>query len=312
MSYQGKQIDKDFEASGLSRLTTVDWQNENHQRSIAASLVQGVYALKNARQKNQQVCQAWWASFDFQLTDKLTDDSDSSIFGAVYEFIPKPKNNHSIEAPTYVIAFRGTMIRKETWARDMKLNIKIMKNKLHRSSCIEKAIQAVKSKASVKGATIWLAGHSMGSAIAMLAGKDMAKTGKFLASYLFNPPFVAYPMKSGILVATTFMITAAATVFVRDNQERQHSENVFNDLSKWAPKLYLHPSDPICSGYILYFKLLEKMQRYGVGFVGRLAAPNSLRACVTTSHTPKRNSHDLSQWFTDDSVNSHPKMYRHN
>ncbi|KAI3935552.1 hypothetical protein MKW98_012744 [Papaver atlanticum] len=334
MNYQANPTDSDFEASGLSRLTTVNWQDEHHRRSITASLVQGVYELEHARQKNFQECKAWWEFFDYQLLDKLTDNiySDSSIFGAIYEFTPKARNNYSIEAPTYVIAFRGTIMERHSFVRDMKLNIKILKNKLHRTSCIEKAIQAVKDKASIHGATIWLAGHSLGSAIAMFAGKDMAKTGKFLTSYLFNPPFVAFPMKRGILVAGTFMITAALTVFIRDHEERQHSENRFKELRNWVPKLYLHESDPICTGYIRYFKLLERMQRYGVGVIGRLAAQNSLKglfmeyfgmeycseelhlipsACVTTSCTPKRHAHDLSQWFRDDSV-SDPKMYCYN
>ena len=44
-----------------------------------------------------------------------------------------------------------------------------------------------------RGAGVWLAGHSLGAAMALLAGKEIAKkttnTSKRIEAYLFNPPF---------------------------------------------------------------------------------------------------------------------------
>ncbi|PPS02987.1 hypothetical protein GOBAR_AA17669 [Gossypium barbadense] len=42
---------------------------------------------------------------------------------------------------------------------------------------------------------VWLTGHSLGAAMAMLAGKNMAKRGNFLEAFLFNPPYVSPPVE---------------------------------------------------------------------------------------------------------------------
>ncbi|KAI3843281.1 hypothetical protein MKW98_013679 [Papaver atlanticum] len=224
------------------------------------------------------------------------------------------------------------MLNQDTKIYDMKLNKAIMKNKLHRTSCIEKAMQTVEFMVSISEASkIWLAGHSAGSAVAMLAGKNMAKRGNLLGSYLFNPPFVAAPTKRRHLVATC-LITAALTLLIRNNQDMQHLDILFSDLSMWVPNLYLHPSDPICSGYIRYFKIREKMERHGVGRLERLAPPYSLKgllmkafgkdycleelhlipsACVTTSCSSFLQAHGLDQWFGDDTV-SDPVVHCYN
>ncbi|KAI3977073.1 hypothetical protein MKX01_004048 [Papaver californicum] len=181
----------DFSCSGPLHLTTVDWGNINHRRSIAACLVQGVYVLEHDRQLNRQAfAPPWWEFFGFQLLCTLVDDVDSSIFGAVYEF--KPEANYSAEIPRCVIAFRGTMAERDSVSQDLKLDLNLVQNGLHQTSRFQNAMQTVRNMVSVSGASnVWLTGHSMGSSIAMLAGKNMAKTGNFLESFLFNPPFGA-------------------------------------------------------------------------------------------------------------------------
>ncbi|KAI3863024.1 hypothetical protein MKX03_004115 [Papaver bracteatum] len=322
-------------------------QNERHQRSIIASLVKSVYVQEDDRQQKRQGCQAlappWWEFFNFLLLEVLIDDkdsslfADSSIFGAVYELKPKSNNYTSIGAPRYVIAFRGTMLKKETIVRDTILNINILTNNLSHRSRSDKAMQAVENIVSINGASnIWLSGHSLGAALAMLVGKKMARKGIFLESYFYNPPFVAAPMERRIIKATTW-IKAALTVNIKDYQERQRSKDMFNALCKWVPKLFLHESDLICAGFVRDFELRESMESDGVGDVGRLAAQNTMiglftgafgmdfflnlfgincsdqlhllpSASLTTSCTPKRQAHSLNQWFKDESV-SDPKVY---
>ncbi|KAI3938861.1 hypothetical protein MKW92_012484 [Papaver armeniacum] len=234
----------DFTLSGLSRLTTVD------------CLVKGVYVMEDDRQTKREGCKAlappWWEFFDFQLLDKLMDDVDWSIFGAVFEFKPKSNNyDYPKGAPRYVIAFRGTVLTEDTAVRDILLDINVFMNNLHHKS----------------PSRIWLAGHSLGSAIAMLAGKTMAKRGILLVSYLFNPPFVAFlfenigsrTVKNGIDLASRLL-----TYGKKDNQEKQvPPEHLCKDLSLWVPNLFLHPADVICSGFIKYFELREKMRSSG-------------------------------------------------
>ncbi|MCL7045539.1 hypothetical protein MKW94_001701 [Papaver nudicaule] len=316
-----------FNHSGLLSLRTVNWQSEQNRRSILASLVKGVYVLENDRQHKRQACQAlapaWWKSFNFQLSRVLTDESDSSIFGAVYKLTPNSNNFYPIGAPRYVIAFRGTMLNKCNIIQDGKLNLKILTNKLHNTGRFEKALQAVENMVSEKGAcNFWLAGHSLGAAIAMLSGKTMAKEGIFLESYLYNPPFIAAPMESIKGKKVKRVIFGARSL-------ETTSEDLFTTLSLWVPNLFLNPSDPICSGYIRYFDKRETIESSGFEGIEMFEIQNSSEwllsndfgndycseelhlipsARVTTSRTPIQQAHNLSQWFTNYSV-SEPKVY---
>ncbi|MCL7048676.1 hypothetical protein MKW94_015395 [Papaver nudicaule] len=342
------QTGNDFVSSGLSRLTLApNWNDVRYRRSVIASLVKGVYVLKDDHRRHRKgsetLAPAWWESFDFKLLKPLMDGGDFSIFGAVYEYKPTFNNSHDLtRAPKFVIAFRGTSKNQDTVLGDMSLNIDIFRNALHRRSRFEKAMQAVENMVDEKGAcNIWLAGHSLGAAIAMLSGKTKAKEGIFLESYLYNPPFIAAPIelipsrkvRFGVQVACT-IITVGLNVVLQNNQERQQSEDLFSTLSPWVPNLFLHPSDPICSGYIGYFEHRETLQSFGVGVIGNLATRYSWQglvmsaigsatgtecwseekshlipsASVTTSCNPQ--PHNLSQWFTDDFV-SEPKLYRY-
>ncbi|KAI3854509.1 hypothetical protein MKX03_033416 [Papaver bracteatum] len=389
------QTENTFEDSGLSRLTKeTKWQDERYRKSVMASLVKGVYVLKDDHRRHRQGSEAlappWWESFGFKLVSNIMDDGDCSVIGAVYEYDPKSNNNYDrligffswhmftcitqcllgvtaftcvigtlasilnlllkkrkgffsskerclIGAPKYVIAFRGTSTRKDTFIGDMSCNANLFINKLHRRSRFRNAIQAVENMVSEKGAdNIWLAGHSLGASVAMLAGKTMAKEGNFLESYLYNPPFIAAPIefipseivRNGILVSCS-LITLSLAAALQDDKERQQSEDLFTTLSPWVPNLFLHPADTICSGYIAYFEQREMLESWGLENVGRLATRHSWQglfmnaigvedwseelhlipsACVTTSCNPE--SHKLRQWFTDDSV-SDPKLYRY-
>ncbi|XP_026438613.1 GDSL esterase/lipase At4g10955-like isoform X1 [Papaver somniferum] len=340
--YKTSQIEHDFTLSGPSHLTTVNWNDERYRRSTMASLVKGVYVLKDDHRQHRQGSEAlaplWWESFHFKLLHGLTDDEDSSIFGAVYEYKPKSNNYLGlIRAPKYVIAFRGTSKNKDTVLEDMSCNMNILLNNLHSTPRFAKAMKVVRKMVSENGASnIWLAGHSLGAAMAMGTGKTMAKEGVFLEAYLFNPPFIAAPIEPignrlvryGLLVACT-TITVGLTVFLQSNQEMQQSEDLFTSLSPWIPNLFLHPDDTICSGYIAYFELQEMFKSCGLEIIGRLEAQHSWQglfmnaiglenwseelhlipsARVTTSSNPK--PHKLSQWYTDNSV-SVPKVYQY-
>ncbi|KAJ0786567.1 putative fungal lipase-like domain, alpha/Beta hydrolase [Helianthus annuus] len=123
---------------------------------------------------------------------------------------------------------------------------------------------------------IWLTGHSLGSAMALLAGKRMAKTGIFLDSYLFNPPFFSAPLenikdaniKHGIRIASSFLTAglAVAAKIKNANQQRSNTpEDLFLALAGWVPCLFVNPMDHICSEYIGYFEHRKKMEEIGAG-----------------------------------------------
>ncbi|XP_076947360.1 GDSL esterase/lipase At4g10955-like [Bidens hawaiensis] len=322
-----------FELSGPTHLTSIDWTNPDHRRSVAACLVQGVYILERDRQASAALAPPWWIFFQFDLQSQLIDDSDSCIFGAIY----KSKHPPSQHTPSYVIAFRGTLIRGNAFTRDLELDIHIIKNGLHLTSRFEIAMQAVKnlvaSQTSNSKSNIWLTGHSLGSAMALLAGKRMAKTGIFLDSYLLNPPFFSAPLenikdpniKHGIRIASSFLTAglAVAAKLKNANQQRNMAEDSFLALAGWVPCLCVNPMDHICSEYIGYFEHRKKMDEIGAGGVERLATQHSISgvflsaigkesheplhllpsANLTVNLTPAvdfKDAHGLHQWWRCD------------
>ncbi|KAA8533602.1 hypothetical protein F0562_030964 [Nyssa sinensis] len=232
----------------------------DHRRSVAASLVQGVYILERDRQQKRQGPQAL--------------------------------------APPW----------------------------LQQSSRFQIAMQAVQNMVAVAGAAnIWLAGHSLGSAIALLTGKNMVKMRCPVETYLFNPPFSSAPIetiknqkvKHGVHLASS-VIKAGIAVAVKGHHQTSQ-DNSFTMLSAWVPYLFVNASDPICSEYIGYFEHREKMVNMGGGGIGRLAAQNSMEsllsavlgkdsepshllpsAYLTVNPSPSQNfkqAHGIHQWL---------------
>lgn len=252
-----------------------------------------MYILERDRQEKREGSQAlappWWEFFHFKLVRKLIDDVDFCIFGAIYEY--KPPSSHcndsivSIDGnPRYVIAFRGTITKPDSFTRDFELDIHIMRNGLHQTSRFEIGMQAVRNMVATVGASnVWLAGHSLGAAMAMLAGKTMAKMGNFLEAFLFNPPYLSAPIerikdkkvKHGIRIAGS-VITAGLALAARGKNPRSRSEDPFSALSAWTPSLCVNPADHLCSEYIGYFEHRKKMEEIGAGAIERLATQHSL------------------------------------
>ncbi|XP_010918207.1 GDSL esterase/lipase At4g10955 [Elaeis guineensis] len=281
-----------FDFSGPTHLTSVNWASPNHRRTVAACLVQGAYALEYDRQNHQNCAPAWWKKFDFELKKKLIDRADSSIFGAIYEFKPRKYiQNSSSSAPKIVIAFRGTLFKKETFWQDIKLDLDQFMNDLSRAPRCEVAVRAVEEMTSSgAGRNLWLAGHSLGSAIAMHAGKNMAKRGINLEAFLFNPPYPSgtvewipnEKLKRGIQIASSVV---AATVAFAKKGCVENSREHFAQISSWIPHLFVNSDDHFCSGYIGYFEHRENMKKMGAGIIGNLATRNSVRAIALGTQT---------------------------
>ncbi|KAK6129943.1 hypothetical protein DH2020_036337 [Rehmannia glutinosa] len=308
--------------------------NPSHRRSVAASLVQSVYILERDRQEkregNQALAPPWWKNFHFQLYRQLVDDTDSCIFGAIFQLTSTPLDGNS-SAPRYVIAFRGTITKGDAFTRDLELDIHIIRNGLHQTSRFETAIQAVRHVIATFGsANVWLAGHSLGAAMALLAGKNMAKTGVFLDAFLFNPPFFSAPIetikdkkvKHGIRIAGS-VITAGLAFAMKNNNQANRSGDTFVALSAWFPCLFVNPGDHICSEYIGYFEHRKRMEEIGAGNIERLATQHSIgglllnamgkpsdeplhlipSANLTVNLTPAqdfKDAHGIHQWWRHD------------
>ncbi|KAF7828132.1 GDSL esterase/lipase [Senna tora] len=328
-----------FDLSGPLHLTFVDWGNAYHRQSVAASLVQGVYILERDRQERRvgpnALAPPWWTFFHFQLFRPLIDDVDSTIFGAIYEFKPpSSKCNDMLDrSPRYVIAFRGTLTKVDSVSRDIELDIQFVRNGLHQTSRSEIAIQAARNMvAAVGDSNIWLAGHSLGSAMALLTGKRMAKHGMFVESFLFNPPFVSAPIERIKDKNVKLGLRIAGSVAKQKKDVPLDELDPFTALSAWVPCLFVNPSDHICSEYIGYFEHRKKMEEIGAGAIERLATQNSIggllmsafgkeseavhlipSASLTVNVSPCRDfreAHGIHQWWRPH-LQLEQKLYRY-
>ncbi|XVE89923.1 hypothetical protein DITRI_Ditri20bG0035000 [Diplodiscus trichospermus] len=118
------------------------------------------------------------------------------------------------------------------------------------------------------GSNLWLTGHSLGAAIAMLVGRTMAKAGKFLEAFLFNPPCISLPVDhiiKGKKVKDGLRFAATAYDNNKKQRKRIGNEDTFAAISGWIPRIFVNQKDPVCSGYIGYFEHRKKLQDLGAG-----------------------------------------------
>lgn len=210
----------------------------------------------------------------------LTDDSDSSIFGAIYRF-----------GSQYVVAFRGTLLTWRTLKQDITMNLQFLfeQHKLQNSSRVEKALRAVRELVDRAGAAnVLLAGHSLGSIIALLVGRNIAKMGFLVETYLFNPPFSSLSIPLDLLIKNKIIkfglrflrdtIRAVLSAGLLNYQPSQLDQNdPFTMLMSWTPHLFVNQKDLICSQYISYFEHRRTMASVGASAIGRIATQTSVR-----------------------------------
>ncbi|XP_031504560.1 GDSL esterase/lipase At4g10955-like isoform X1 [Nymphaea colorata] len=319
--------------------------NPDHQRSVAASLVQAVYVLERDRQLKRKGADAlappWWEFFGFKLAHPLIDDADLSVFGAIFQF-NEPLSCLSFQSqasPSAVIAFRGTILKGDSLSRDLKLDLSIVHHGLHQTSRFHTAIESIRNLAPVYANNIWLCGHSLGSAVAMLAGKCMAEKGILLNTFLFNPPYVSAPIerikdqkvKTSLRIASS-LLTAGLAMAVKGRSFVSEANELFTALSAWTPCLFVNPADHICAEYIGYFEHRNLMDAIGASKLERLATQHCIggllmdavgqesqpfhlipSANMTVNLHPAANfkqAHGIHQWWSLD-LHLQSKLYRY-
>ncbi|XP_078155083.1 GDSL esterase/lipase At4g10955-like [Carex rostrata] len=184
-------VEEDFSVSGPTHLdaNAINWAKPDHQCSVMACLVQATYVLESDRKrKNQEpLAPVWWKRFGFELIKTFVDDKDSSIFGAIFR--NTRYNDQTPQAPRFVITFRGTMLEGGNLSQDLSHDLLVGDGGLGSTSRLKKATQYVDSHISEFGSEgIFLAGHSLGSSMAMLVGANMATKGIHIKTFLFNLP----------------------------------------------------------------------------------------------------------------------------
>lgn len=292
---------------------------------------------------------AWWESFGFRLLRVIKDDSnnnDQFIIGAVYEHVlsalPASKPSRHPLAPHYVVAFRGTMISHPKAIMDLYLDLKVMVNTLpesKRSHLANKEVQnlvATIDKGTGSGCgghgdggscIVWLMGHSLGASLALDVGRAMmAEKDYNLPTFLFNPPQVSLAPAIDVLLptkkarrsihASSSFLKARMDKVLKPHKERM--EKLFEQLSPWAPELYVHERDLICKGYISYFEQREQVKERFRG-VGKSAMALSYRDMLFAAFGKEKerphllptarlwknssmdgDAHDLQQWWRPD------------
>ncbi|KAJ3695053.1 hypothetical protein LUZ60_000430 [Juncus effusus] len=279
-----------FEVSGPKHLTTVNWSNPHHQRSIMACMVQGAYVVERDRikQRKQRLAPDWWENFHYELVDKVIDVHDHSIYGIVLRFkqhqvSPATTVYNRDAAPRFVIAFRGTMVEKGQAIRDVFLDLRLCMGSLNKTSRIQNAILMVEKFVKDFGASnVWLTGHSLGASTATIIGKYMAKEKDIhLKTFLFNPPFAEIPCElipDGIHMAKTFF--KGALTYILEDQRKKSQKN-FAKLTLWTPYLFVHHADLISMGYIKYFKQRKDLEGTEASGVAQLATRSSVREMIS-------------------------------
>ncbi|XP_066394934.1 GDSL esterase/lipase At4g10955-like [Miscanthus floridulus] len=333
----------------------IDWDMEEHRRCITACLVKGTYLLESERANcweddanTEHLAPAWWESFHFRrhrvlacvcecLLCKighhiLAARSTPFIYGAIFEYVPPAVAPRHPSAPSYVVAFRGTMRRDPTTLGDMRLNLRILLNEQHfcgrfshARSKVEELLNSIpKNGGAGSSSGVWLAGHSLGASIALDVGRHiMTEYELKLPTFLFNPPQVslaslapainklpiAEVAKKGVHASSSAVKHVLGKTVLRPH--RRNMEEKFERLSPWVPNLYVHPRDVICSGFIDYFEQRERHPRVAASAtlmsyrdmcrsaIGKQNdRPHLLPSAVLwKNQSSQGNPHELRQWW---------------
>jgi len=328
-------------------LKHIDWTSLDYRRIVAARLVKGVYQHEEDRQakkkdaKYESKAPFWWKSVHFRHVRDIIDASIPchSIFGSIFKYKQQdvPSHHRPPNCPKYVIAFRGTVLKKRTIVRDLIFDAALLFNLKTKYKYSLEPVHNIIDE--VGSENVWLAGHSLGAAIALQVGKTMARETHYIETYLFNPPFCSLPVemvpseklktvyRMARNVATTGALKLKSVI-----HRKQPSEDVFSMFCQWIPYLFVNENDPISCEYIGYFEHREKMESWGVDRIQRYIARNSLisvGSCLyggdvealhqipstflfknriawkLTSLEP----HHLSQWL-DPNLDLQPKLYQ--
>ncbi|GAA0141617.1 hydrolase [Lithospermum erythrorhizon] len=248
-----------------------------HQRIAAASLVQGAYNMESERHGNNkhgdEKAEAIGERLGFEISDRL------------YNAHPDDNNdnyNFEIIPPKYAIAFRGTCLDPETIGEDVLYDVEFIFHHLHKSARYASALDAVEDIISISGGpeNVWSLGHSLGSLISLMVGRNMViKNGFHVKTFLFNPPIVAYsnlkPLRYIYWFGRSILIAGATMLVHHLKSSREDIDEIFNKLNAWSPYLFVNKRDDISNGDISYFKQREKMNMIGLGGIENLATKNS-------------------------------------
>eukprot|EP00250_Pteridium_aquilinum_P023062 c2613_g2_i1 orf=280-1443(-) len=278
------------------------------KQAVMAALIQAVYVSETDRQQGKHGVHAlepkWWNELGYEPLSFLHEDQESKpIVGIVFKRTVKGHDESKgveeenaekfeedvSELPIMVVALRGTMLyHADSLQKDMLANFYVVLHQLHTTARFAMALKSIRQVIDQVGSeNVSVAGHSLGAALALLAGQTLASEGALVDTHLFNPPFPSPPLeriksrrwKLALNLAGMACATSLSYLLL-DKNNRQTSSQAFFSLQGWHPHLYINALDPVCSSYISYFDSHNFMQQIGAGPLAQLAAPVSLRGTI--------------------------------
>ncbi|OAY57325.1 GDSL esterase/lipase At4g10955 [Manihot esculenta] len=298
-------------------LINSNWKNENYKRTVIACFVQAVYLLELDRQENRTqenaLAPMWWLRFKYKLTQKLIDERDGSIFGAVLEWDRSAAFADMIlirpsGAPKAVLALRGTLLKSSTIRRDIEDDLRFLAcESLKGSVRFKVALEALKSVAESHGrCNVCIAGHSLGAGFALQVGKSLAKEGIYVEAHLFNPPSISIAISLRNIGEKAEFAWKKFKVMLPSNSESQATDDLGDKtsvaLEKWVPHLYVNDSDYISCCYTDPDGSKDKNANMeNIGHTNITNGQVAAKLFVMSKGKQKfLEAHGLEQWWSDD------------
>ncbi|KAK7304999.1 hypothetical protein VNO77_42897 [Canavalia gladiata] len=333
-----------FHVSGPRNLTTLNWRDlissswkdANYKRTVIACFIQAVYLLELDRQENRTQENAlapnWWIPFKYKLTQKLIDERDGSIFGAIFEWDRSAAMSDLVlirpsGAPRVVLALRGTLLKSPTMRRDIEDDLRFLAwESLKGSVRFKVALEVLKSVSDTYGSSnVCIAGHSLGAGFALQVGKALAKEGIYVETHLFNPPSVSLAMSlRNIGEKAELVWKRFKSMLPSSSEEAQASNDGDNNkalgiglkswiprlssfknagfgVGKWVPHLYVNNSDYICCSYTDPESSGVKDDGENKENIGPTNGQVAAKLFVVTKEKQKfHEAHGLEQWWSND------------
>lgn len=271
-------------------------------------------------------------SLKFEVFEKITEEREGKkvIFGAVFKWIGESERGgdaEELQFPSAVVAFRGT-IPKGNYIlnKDIEHILKAIYACLGSTPRVDIGLQYLQRIIDSPGShNIWIAGHSLGAAIAMAVARKMKKedTAK-IEAHLFNPPFLSprlpevkfFEMVGKGLAAVRdfwrshgFFAPNVLDYMMIDDKKLRGLYNDFIGVSGWIPNIYVNDNDPICCSYIRYFEVMgviykqrnrplrERMKYLFCFEVAEERAPLHLLPSAKL-FVKQTSNHDIRQWLS--------------
>ena len=292
-------------AKGNDVGTMAEYLCTANEQQLLAHLINGVYS----RDRGAKDFPLGILEYDYK-EDRLTEAytklwtrmegialEDEKKVGLKHYLWPSSTTDHTSSPPSnlsrccknslpyrLVIALRGTKLSS---FRDLVDDIKVAHHTLHcsrrfkaTSKLIEQIISVFKEQHGGRDDEVCITGHSLGAAIALFIGKELAKEKRYHV-HCFNPPLLSVVM----IVQKFFRVhrikeklrgnevlkpwlravhyakensKIALMMLLGDPAKLKEEFNHFAGMVDWKPVLYVNQDDPICKEYDRLYKWKEK------------------------------------------------------